>query len=942
MALGFALALHYRRVVKNGVAGWPDEWWPSVSATIGDWYPERNVFQIFIAMTSGPRFLLVTLCSLVVALKQQQTQAVASAVAAPKQEFSAPQWPQFGAAPWTLALVGVLRTVSCGGWVYITSSDDHDVHDVAMGMYIALTIPWMATCIAFLPDGNSNTTPTAQTSDQPHINSRQPWPSDRPRLTGRRLRSLACAAFFGCTPFMVYFYYQHKVLEVPGMYSIYSCFEWGLIVTDIAFDAASFFDLRHITFHLGYVTDPDTDLDATMAFSVPSTLPSEVQTEVREKNASASADTDELACAESVPSWRTNLALLSDVYWQFIFWTSTTSVLPVLFFFSVYNLAIGGEEAVVLLQTLAFGMLCLPFLRKLFFHNDGGIRLDLAGVPVQGIQGPDRASGLFTALLFLEIPALASWSYGNAHGRLWLTATSAAAAAIRVRLEWAHAAAADELATGLGATRAGKQAALRGQIARWMAGLVLTMLAKYACFGNHPLAPFMRPTSPHAGNPMGISPDMLRLGMNNGEGTGEGPHGGWNRLGLILTLLAFAERISRPSNTLHDAAVGWNEQLLNQPKMTSTTSATDLKTTRETVEKSAALAPSPSWMERSAMVLGTGAILYALPMYLSDSGTLISWTWTGYPIQGPEPLKHGWVVLGLFALGIALAARPYTALPRSMRHKAVSPYRQRFWYGLTAILTLSLLIVYRVDNWAAFPALMMVPLLLPSLVMHILLKASISPPLGSHVSANPFSAAAAAWFVCALLTFLQVLTVAYAFVPVIGPLMRERSGTMILVSQLCLFAAAMWRSQADSEAEMALGNPPTNNLQRQTSSNTSKQGTVSAKRDEASDDGSPDAPTITESLPRSTKFLLLLLLLMAFLGLPIPIWHKPVIEPPDSVQTRHRAMTVGIHTVHFGLDQDMYESGTRLSDLYMHMGLDVVGMLETDLQRVVYGNREYV
>ena len=33
--------------------GYPQEWFPSVSSTIGDRYPERSVFQIFIAITSG-------------------------------------------------------------------------------------------------------------------------------------------------------------------------------------------------------------------------------------------------------------------------------------------------------------------------------------------------------------------------------------------------------------------------------------------------------------------------------------------------------------------------------------------------------------------------------------------------------------------------------------------------------------------------------------------------------------------------------------------------------------------------------------------------------------------------------------------------------------------------------------------------------------------------
>lgn len=47
------------------------------------------------------------------------------------------------ALPAVLSVVGVLRTLTCGGWVYITSSDDHDVHDVLMILYIVLNLPWM-------------------------------------------------------------------------------------------------------------------------------------------------------------------------------------------------------------------------------------------------------------------------------------------------------------------------------------------------------------------------------------------------------------------------------------------------------------------------------------------------------------------------------------------------------------------------------------------------------------------------------------------------------------------------------------------------------------------------------------------------------------------------------------------------------------------------------
>lgn len=52
-ALIIGCALHYHKIVKNEWYGYPDEWFPSVSATIGDRYPERSIFMIFIAITSG-------------------------------------------------------------------------------------------------------------------------------------------------------------------------------------------------------------------------------------------------------------------------------------------------------------------------------------------------------------------------------------------------------------------------------------------------------------------------------------------------------------------------------------------------------------------------------------------------------------------------------------------------------------------------------------------------------------------------------------------------------------------------------------------------------------------------------------------------------------------------------------------------------------------------
>lgn len=87
--------------------------------SIGDWYPERNVFQILIAVTSGPRFALVFLQYFITRTSHHST---------------LPHW---------VFLTGLVRTLACGGWVYITSNDDHDAHDVLMVLYIVCNVPWM-------------------------------------------------------------------------------------------------------------------------------------------------------------------------------------------------------------------------------------------------------------------------------------------------------------------------------------------------------------------------------------------------------------------------------------------------------------------------------------------------------------------------------------------------------------------------------------------------------------------------------------------------------------------------------------------------------------------------------------------------------------------------------------------------------------------------------
>ena len=61
---------------------------------------------------------------------------------------------------------------------------------------------------------------------------------------------------------------------------------------------------------------------------------------------------------------------------------------------------------------------------------------------------------------------------------------------------------------------------------------------------------------------------------------------------------------------------------------------------------------------------------------------------------------------------------------------------------------------------------------------------------------------------------------------------------------------------------------------------------------------------------------------------------------PQPYHPEEKLITAGIWTIHFGLDNDMWASEQRMIDLIREMELDVVGLLETDTQRITMGNRD--
>lgn len=293
LALVVGCWLHYHKIVQNSSYGYPDEWFPSVSATIGDRYPERSLFQVLIACTSGPRFLLVFLDFYVLYNK--------------------------GIASYVLLAAGLLRTFTCGGWVYITSTDDHDFHDFFMIGYIALTIPWTLTVTLLSPYASAV----------------------------RTGRAITATTFFAMLVPLVYFFIQHKVHVVAGAYSYYAYVEWSLIFLDVGFDAWSALDFAGIDICLAANGVVVESAKVAKAAKVP-----------------AKPETSVVAIEDDVSLFE----YLVGVTNAFMFWSVLTSLLVCVWYFPLWHMGISGYEAVIAVMFVAPVFLAVPPIKALLKH----------------------------------------------------------------------------------------------------------------------------------------------------------------------------------------------------------------------------------------------------------------------------------------------------------------------------------------------------------------------------------------------------------------------------------------------------------------------------------------------------------------------------------------------------------------------------------------------
>lgn len=273
-----------------------------------------------------------------------------------------------------------------------------------------------------------------------------------------------------------------------------------------------------------------------------------------------------------------------------------------------------------------------------------------------------------------------------------------------------------------------------------------------------------------------------------------------------------------------------------------------------------------------------GGLMFGLHSLLSDTSTMILWVWDGYPIRGPTANTSAWYTIFAMTGGIFIGV---------FQPDIASSYG---FYGFGCIG--AALLTY-CHHWLGY---------FGALVSATFLMAVSFPIIRNAARKSPASTFGTGFLIYNIMLLFHVWVVAYAFVPG-GPLVREHTDWVMLTTWLLIGAGVL----------------DVNNIQ-----NSRRAG----KRAVLASAPKPHRKYHLASLGA----LNLLFLGAAFLRFPTND-YKPY-HPDENL------ITAGIWTIHFSLDNDMWSSEVRMRDLIKELELDVVGLLESDNQRIIMGNRD--
>jgi hypothetical protein len=187
------------------------------------------------------------------------------------------------------------------------------------------------------------------------------------------------------------------------------------------------------------------------------------------------------------------------------------------------------------------------------------------------------------------------------------------------------------------------------------------------------------------------------------------------------------------------------------------------------------------------------------------------------------------------------------------------------------------------------------------LILATYLVAASVPLIGSAARKNPAVTFGLGFLIYNFMVLFHVWVVAYAFVPG-GPLVREHTDWVMTTTMLLIGCGVFTSVSSTPAAQKKRANAYLNSRKQRS------------------------------YYLYILGFLQLMSASIAYLRFPtydyVP-YHKD-----------DKILTAGIWTIHFSLDNDMWSSEYRMRDVIKELEIDVIGLLESDLQRIIMGNRD--
>lgn len=305
-----------------------------------------------------------------------------------------------------------------------------------------------------------------------------------------------------------------------------------------------------------------------------------------------------------------------------------------------------------------------------------------------------------------------------------------------------------------------------------------------------------------------------------------------------------------------------------------------LISTRSTASSGADIpAPGPTKGSASLTGLGIAGLFFAMHSLLSDSSTMILWVWEGYPVRGPIAVPHGAWTLIAMGVGVILGL--------------FSPALARSWVAF-GVGSIGAAILTTTSHWSGYYG---------ALALTVYVMAVAVPLISQAARHSPASTFGLGFLIYNILVLAHVWVVAYAFVPG-GPLMREH--TDWVMAAMMLFIGCGVFSMTGQPKSTALKNYK----------------------------GKPNYAAL-----KTRSYYIYVLFGLEILAIATAYLRFPEYNY-TAYHAEEKSITAGVWTIHFSLDNDMWSSEYRMRDLIKELELDVVGLMESDNQRIIMGNRD--